>query len=57
MIVIDANQRNPKFKNIYAVGVCVAIPPVEATPEPAPAPIETAPEAGRLRIGADVPGA
>jgi len=31
-ILIDAHQRNPKFRNIYAVGVCVAIPPVEATP-------------------------
>ena len=38
MIVIDANQRNPKYKNIYAVGVCVAIPPVEPTPVPTGAP-------------------
>ncbi|HEU0219943.1 MAG TPA: FAD/NAD(P)-binding oxidoreductase [Gallionella sp.] len=33
-IIVDEYQRNPKFKNIYAVGVCVAIPPVEATPIP-----------------------
>ncbi len=33
-ILIDEHQRNPKYKNIYAVGVCVAIPPVEATPVP-----------------------
>jgi sulfide:quinone oxidoreductase len=33
-IVVDAFQRNPKFNNIYAVGVCVAIPPVEVTPVP-----------------------
>ena len=33
-ILIDEYQRNPKYKNIYAVGVCVAIPPVEATPVP-----------------------
>ncbi len=33
-ILIDEHQRNPKFKNIYAVGVCVAIPPVEVTPIP-----------------------
>jgi sulfide:quinone oxidoreductase len=33
-IVADPFQRNPKFKNIYSVGVCVAIPPVEATPVP-----------------------
>ena len=31
-IVIDEYQRNPTYKNIYAVGVCVAIPPVNATP-------------------------
>lgn len=37
-ILIDAFQRNPKFNNIYAVGVCVAIPPVEATPVPTGAP-------------------
>jgi len=33
-ILVDKHQRNPKFKNIFAVGVCVAIPPVEATPVP-----------------------
>ncbi|MHB1053376.1 MAG: NAD(P)/FAD-dependent oxidoreductase [Thiobacillus sp.] len=33
-ILIDAHQRNPTFKNVFAVGVCVAIPPVEATPVP-----------------------
>ncbi len=33
-IIVDEHQRNPKYKNIYAVGVCVAIPPVEATPVP-----------------------
>ena len=38
MILIDPYQRNPKYKNIYAVGVCVAIPPVEATPVPTGAP-------------------
>ena len=37
-ILIDAFQRNPKFKNIYSVGVCVAIPPVEVTPVPTGAP-------------------
>jgi sulfide:quinone oxidoreductase len=37
-IVIDPFQRNPKYNNIYAVGVCVAIPPVEATPVPTGAP-------------------
>ncbi|MHB8167736.1 MAG: NAD(P)/FAD-dependent oxidoreductase, partial [Sulfuricella sp.] len=28
----------PKYHNIYAIGVCVAIPPVEATPVPTGAP-------------------
>ena len=31
-IIIDEYQRNPKYQNIFAVGVCVAIPPVHATP-------------------------
>jgi sulfide:quinone oxidoreductase len=31
-ILIDKFQRNPKYQNIFAVGVCVAIPPVNATP-------------------------
>ncbi len=33
-ITIDEHQRNPQFRNIFSVGVCVAIPPVEATPIP-----------------------
>ena len=33
-ILIDPHQRNPKYRNIFAVGVCVAIPPVEVTPVP-----------------------
>ncbi len=37
-ILIDEHQRNPTHKNIYAVGVAVAIPPVEATPVPTGAP-------------------
>ena len=37
-ILIDEFQRNPKHKNIYSVGVCVAIPPVEPTPLPVGAP-------------------
>ncbi|MEO7031612.1 MAG: FAD/NAD(P)-binding oxidoreductase [Herbaspirillum sp.] len=37
-ILIDEHQRNPKYKNIYALGVCVAIPPVEVTPVPTGAP-------------------
>ena len=37
-VVIDEFQRNPTFTNIYAVGVCVAIPPVSITPVPTGAP-------------------
>jgi len=37
-ILIDEHQRNPTYKNIYSVGVCVAIPPVEVTPVPTGAP-------------------
>jgi sulfide:quinone oxidoreductase len=37
-IVVDQFQRNPKHQNVYAVGVCVAIPPVEPTPVPTGAP-------------------
>ena len=33
-VLIDAHQRNPAFPNAFAVGVCVAIPPVGATPLP-----------------------
>ena len=37
-ILIDEHQRNPTYGNIFSVGVCVAIPPVEATPVPTGAP-------------------
>jgi sulfide:quinone oxidoreductase len=37
-ILIDEFQRNPKYRNVYSVGVCVAIPPVEVTPVPTGAP-------------------
>lgn len=33
-VLIDKNQRNPNFPNIFGVGVCVAIPPYEPTPVP-----------------------
>ena len=33
-ITIDAHQRNAKYRNVFAIGVCVAIPPVEPTPVP-----------------------
>ncbi len=31
-VKVDEFQRNPKWNNIYSLGVCIAIPPVEATP-------------------------
>lgn len=37
-VLVDEHQRNPTFKNIYSVGVCIAIPPVEPTPVPVGAP-------------------
>ena len=33
-ILIDPHQRNPRYPNVFAIGVCVAIPPVETTPVP-----------------------
>ena len=32
--LVDKHQRNPKYPNIFAVGVCVAIPPIGPTPVP-----------------------
>ncbi len=37
-VLIDQHQQNPTYRNIYSVGVCVAIPPVEPTPVPTGAP-------------------
>ena len=37
-VLVDATQRSTKYPNIYSAGVCVAIPPVEATPVPTGAP-------------------
>ena len=33
-VIVDKHQRNPKYPNIYAVGVCVAIAPQKPTPVP-----------------------
>jgi sulfide:quinone oxidoreductase len=33
-IVVDKTQRNPAFPNVFGIGVCIAIPPVGATPVP-----------------------
>ena len=31
-VKVDEYQRNPQYPNIFSAGVCIAIPPVEATP-------------------------
>ena len=33
-VLVDKHQQNPKYKNVFAVGVCVAIPPMGPTPVP-----------------------
>lgn len=33
-ILTDKHMRNPTYKNVFAVGVCVALPPVGKTPLP-----------------------
>jgi sulfide:quinone oxidoreductase len=33
-VLVDKHQRNPAFPNIFALGVCVAIPPIGPTPVP-----------------------
>jgi sulfide:quinone oxidoreductase len=33
-IIVDKHQRNPKFRNVFGVGVCIAIAPFEQTPLP-----------------------
>ena len=37
-VLIDEHQRSRKYPHIFSAGVCVAIPPVEATPVPTGAP-------------------
>lgn len=60
-VLIDDYQRSKKYRNIYSAGVCVAIPPVEATPVPTGAPktgymIETMVSAIVHNIAADIAG-
>ena len=33
-ILADRHQRNPAFRDVFSIGVCVAIPPVAKTPVP-----------------------
>ena len=60
-VLIDEYQRSKKYRNIFSAGVCVAIPPVEATPVATGAPktgymIETMVTAIVRNIGADLEG-
>lgn len=55
-IIVDEHQRNPKYPNIFGIGVCVAIPPVGPTPVPCGVPktgfmIESMVTATALNIG------
>ncbi|QOZ52250.1 NAD(P)/FAD-dependent oxidoreductase [Bradyrhizobium sp. CCBAU 53338] len=56
-VIVDKHQQNPTFTNIFAVGVCVAIAPVGATPVPVGVPktgfmIESMVTATAMNIGA-----
>ncbi len=60
-VLIDEFHRNPTYKNIYSAGVCVAIPPVEATPVPTGTPktgymIESMVTSIVHNIGAEIKG-
>lgn len=33
-VVVDKNQRNPKYANVFGIGICVAITPTGKTPVP-----------------------
>ncbi|HET6183293.1 MAG TPA: FAD/NAD(P)-binding oxidoreductase [Acetobacteraceae bacterium] len=61
-VLVDEYQRNPAFPNIFAVGVCVAIPPVGKTAVPVGVPktgfmIESMVTATAMNIGALLRGA
>ena len=55
-VIVDKHQRNPAFPNVFAIGVCVAIAPVGATPVPVGVPktgfmIESMVTATAMNIG------
>ncbi len=55
-VIVDKHQRNPKYPNAFGVGVCIAIPPVAASPVPVGVPktgfmIESMVTATALNIG------
>jgi sulfide:quinone oxidoreductase len=58
---VDQYQRNPQYNNIYGVGVCIAIAPIEATALPVGAPktgymIESMAKAATDNINAEIEG-
>ncbi len=60
-VIIDKHQRNPKYPEIFAVGVCVAIAPQKPTPVPTGVPktgymIESMVTATVENIAADLKG-
>jgi len=60
-ILADKHQRNPTFKNVYSLGVCVAIPPIGPTPVPVGVPktgfmIESMVTAVAHNIAAEIAG-
>ncbi|MDX8411069.1 MAG: FAD/NAD(P)-binding oxidoreductase [Mariprofundaceae bacterium] len=60
-VKINEFQQNPEYKSIYSAGVCVAIPPTEATPVPCGTPktgylIETMVTAAVQNICHDIRG-
>jgi sulfide:quinone oxidoreductase len=55
-VIVDKHQQNPKYQNIFGIGVCVAIAPVGPTPVPCGVPktgfmIESMVTATALNIG------
>jgi sulfide:quinone oxidoreductase len=60
-VIVDKHQRNPEYPNIFAIGVCVAIAPVGATPVPVGVPktgfmIESMVTATAMNIGSLLKG-
>ena len=60
-VIVDEHQRSKKYPSIFSCGVCIAIPPVEATPVPTGAPktgfmIESMVSAICENIAADIAG-
>jgi sulfide:quinone oxidoreductase len=60
-VVVDAHQRNPEYRNVFALGVCMALAPVEKTAVPVGVPktgfmIESMGAAIALNISALIEG-